>query len=291
MAGLRELYIAIICMISFVFFKDRLDFFWVTSDEFTEKNFIYKFTYYMFSAGLIIRAKYYSGFKLTESSVIFCGLSYYRKKKEKTNDSLPDEYEDEFSKIQNIEIYKFEAVIDPLEKLNYWNRTVHYWLKYQVLLRIVNMENKFMKNNFALASLVVFVVSAIWHGFYPGYYLFFVQLYFIQQAAKMLGEKLDFFNRIKKVNILVQMACNFICIFTIGSLGFAFCVLDVKKTIKFYKAFYFTPSIFVFLLYFYLKFFVKRKKMMKTEPLKNPPSENSIGNESSDTNNSEEKSN
>jgi lysophospholipid acyltransferase len=262
-AAMKVLLTTIVCMISYLVFKNKLDFFWVTSDEFAEKNLMYKFIYYMVSSALVIRAKYYSGFKLMESSVIFCGLSYNKKKielKESNSEKTKEEYIDDFSKIESIRIYNFECEINPNEKVNYWNRTVHYWLKYQVFFRLINLEHKFFNKNFALASLIVFLISAVWHGFYPGYYLFFIQLYFIQQIAKMLEEKLDFFKKVKQSNLLVQIICNLISIFVIGSLGFAFCVLDVYKAIKFYKAFYFIPNLFVLLMYVYLKFFLRKKK-------------------------------
>jgi len=281
-AALKKFLTALICMLSFVFFKNRLEFFWVISDEFAEKSLLYKFLYYMISAGLVIRAKYYTGFLLSESSVIFCGLSYDIKKiennKNQENDkklsnentdenNTPEEknylYIDDFTKIESIKIYNFEMEIDPNQKVNYWNRTVHYWLKYQVFFRLINLEHKTFNKNFQLASLIAFVISAIWHGFYPGYYLFFVQLYFIQQIGKMLEEKFDFFKKIKNYNFILQFTCNLISIFVIGSLGFAFCILDIFKAIKFYKYFYFLPNIFVFVLYFSLVFLTKRKKHIK----------------------------
>lgn len=262
--AMKQLLIALICMVSFTVFKDKLDFFWVISDEFAEKGLIYKFIYYMVSAGLVIRAKYYTGFKLGESSVIFCGLSYSKKKihtKEVSNNQkIQEEYVDDFSKIESIRIYNFEMEIDPNEKVNYWNRTVHYWLKYQVFFRLINLEHKFFNKNFAFASFIVFIISAVWHGFYPGYYLFFIQLYFIQQIGKLLEDKLDFFKKVKQCNIFIQFICNLISIFVIGSLGFAFCVLNVYKAMKFYKAFYYIPNLFVLIMYIYLKFFFSTKK-------------------------------
>jgi len=228
----------------------------------------------MISAGLVMRAKYYAGFKLAEASVIFCGLSYNKKpilevkeaadafstsEKTQANEELVYD-EDDFTKIQSVRIYNFEMEIDPNEKLHYWNRTVHLWLKYQVFFRLINLEHKFFKKNFALASLIVFVISAVWHGFYPGYYIFFIQLYFIQQSAKMLEEKFDFFKKVKQCNFLIRITCNLVSIFVIGSLGFAFCVLDVYNSIKFYKAFYFIPNLFVLFLYVYMKFLVGKKK-------------------------------
>jgi len=32
--------------------------------------------------------------------------------------------------------------------------------------------------------LVAYITSAIWHGFYPGYYIFFIHIGFIHQLSK-----------------------------------------------------------------------------------------------------------
>lgn len=44
------------------------------------------------------------------------------------------------------------------------------WLKHYVFLRMVRKGQKIG----LMPILTTFVVSAIWHGFYPGYFLFFI---------------------------------------------------------------------------------------------------------------------
>jgi hypothetical protein len=53
------------------------------------------------------------------------------------------------------------------------------------------------------AALIVFMISAFWHGFYPIYYLFFFQFYILEQASGML-EKLKFFDYFNNCNLLVK---------------------------------------------------------------------------------------
>ena len=53
------------------------------------------------------------------------------------------------------------------------------------------------------AALIVFMVSAFWHGFYPIYYLFFFQFYILEQISGML-EKLNFFEKFNNANFLVK---------------------------------------------------------------------------------------
>ena len=51
-----------------------------------------------------------------------------------------------------------------------WNISVHKWLKYYVFLRMVKRDERLSLK----PILTTFLVSAIWHGFYPGYFLFFL---------------------------------------------------------------------------------------------------------------------
>ena len=43
------------------------------------------------------------------------------------------------------------------------------------------------KNLNAKAALTTFMVSAVWHGFYPGFYLFFSGAFLLDTQAKLSG--------------------------------------------------------------------------------------------------------
>lgn len=47
---------------------------------------------------------------------------------------------------------------------------MHHWLKYYVFMRM--LDNK-KKSGVSVPALITFMVSAIWHGFYPGFVFFF----------------------------------------------------------------------------------------------------------------------
>ena len=52
----------------------------------------------------------------------------------------------------------------------YWNISAHLWLKYYVFMRLVDRENK---KNQMLPTLITYLVSAVWHGIDPGFFVFF----------------------------------------------------------------------------------------------------------------------
>lgn len=65
-----------------------------------------------------------------------------------------------------------------------WNISVHEWLKYYVYLRLLDNNKKRGSSN-VFAALVSFMVSAIWHGFYPGFYSFFLGAFLLDFWNKL----------------------------------------------------------------------------------------------------------
>ncbi len=71
-------------------------------------------------------------------------------------------------------------------------------------MRFINFENKSFKNNTSLASLLTFMISAFWHGFYPNYYIFFFQCYMLEQISEILEKKFNLFEKVEKMNIVLR---------------------------------------------------------------------------------------
>lgn len=64
-----------------------------------------------------------------------------------------------------------------------WNISVHEWLKHYVYIRLLSDKKRGGTN--AFAALMSFTVSAIWHGFYPGYYSFFFGAFIVDLWNKL----------------------------------------------------------------------------------------------------------
>jgi len=120
------------------------------------------------------------------------------KKEEKTQNN--------YDKIENAVLRFVELHPNPKEKLKYWNRTVHLWLKYNLCLRIMSSDFPLFKNNALLANFITFIFTSFWHGFYPGYYIGFFQCFFLEQAGSYLDSKGYFYyiERNPVLNILTK---------------------------------------------------------------------------------------
>jgi len=123
-------------------------------------GFFYRVFYY-FVAMTIKRFFYYNPFSMTTGAIIASGLGYNGKAKEGGYDS--------WDKVIGVYIWELETALSPIDMLRYWNHQVHLWLKFYIMARIVKPG----KRPGAFESIVTFLVSAFWHGFYPFYYVMF----------------------------------------------------------------------------------------------------------------------
>jgi len=64
--------------------------------------------------------------------------------------------------------------------LKSWNHSVHLWLNNYVFERTFPKGGRPTLVN----NLVVYFISAFWHGFYPAYYVMFFQMAFLAELSK-----------------------------------------------------------------------------------------------------------
>ena len=145
---------------------------------------------YMYMAGPVARSKYYIGWLLSYSSLIFSGMAYGETVKE---DKI----------IPNVEKGSYGSIMfnefgmDPKLKMVHWNRQIHLWLKYCIYTRLLTP----LKNNRPLATFITYVFSSIWHGFYPSYYINFFLIFLFEQDSVFLTE-LGFYKFVNEHKIL-----------------------------------------------------------------------------------------
>ncbi len=226
----------IICV---VFLLEKFDAFYCTTDEFGAKSLVYKLAYFNI-AMFMQRTKYYTGWKMSHAGVMLCGLAY-NPQTNKKNDSVAHH----FNKSENCDILIVELDPNAKKKIQFWNRTVHLWLKYNLFLRLININHPMFYNKKSTASLITFMVSAFWHGFYPVYYIFFFFFYLTERTFDILDVEFKFFNYLESKNYVVQQVVNLLTNFTCNFLGIIFVLLTVENAIKFAFHVYFIPVIII----------------------------------------------
>lgn len=257
-----ELLISFSMMAVYVLMVGVFDPLYCSSKEFAAESLFYKY-FYMNVAMSVQRAKYYTCWKMAQAGVIFCGLSYNPTKRDKQTPSvlLADgdggEYEHKFDKIENVVISEVELNPNSKKKIQYWNRTVHLWLKYNLYLRILATG----KSN-SVASLAAFMVSAFWHGFYPVYYIFFFLFYIFEQVNDML-DKLHFFHYLESLNPVLHYTAVMLFTSMCNYLGITFVNLTVIRWYEFTRQLYFIPLIAIFGMYAICSALLSRKRREK----------------------------
>ena len=174
---------------------------------------------FLYLSGPPVRAKYYSGWLLSYSTVVFSGAAYGEKIKD-------GKITPQFEKGSYGSILFTEFGMNPKLKMNYWNMSIHMWLKYNIYTRLLGTEGIF-KNNKTLDSFITFVFSALWHGFYQTYFISFVSVYLFEQCATFL-EQLGFYKFVENKKILWPFV-GFKSVLIIDGIGCIFYVLEFEN--------------------------------------------------------------
>ncbi|CCG81157.1 MBOAT family protein [Taphrina deformans PYCC 5710] len=131
---------------------------YVLSDKFTAHSLLYRL-WYVVPLAFTHRSKYYGIWKLSEGACVLAGFGFNGVK----NGAI------DWTSIENISPYEFETAQNTKALLEAWNKNTNKWLKNYVYLRVTP---KGKKPGFR-STMATFATSAIWHGFYPGYYFAF----------------------------------------------------------------------------------------------------------------------
>ena len=140
---------------------------------------------------------YFTAFCFLDSSNHACGISFngYEQPKEPSIKAVAPKKEmgePRFDRVVNIKLWKFLTGSEVREIINSWNVSIHNWLKYYVYVRQLEPGQKpgWQQN------ILTFLTSALWHGVYPSYYVFFTGIFLFLESKKgidLLAQRLFWF--------------------------------------------------------------------------------------------------
>jgi hypothetical protein len=158
---------------------------------------------------------------------------------------------DDWSLIPNINPWVFEMSPQYRDKIKSWNMSVQGWLQKCIYHRFRTPE-QYRKSNAdkSKGQLLVFLVSAFWHGFYPGYYISFFFWYnlsiIIDLVSKFAQHKPQIMEVYKQFGIVGKVAVWAISSIGLTYLGCPFQLLNLGDCLRFLQSTYFIPNILVF---------------------------------------------
>ena len=143
----------------------------VETREWQEETSLAWKMFYMMPIFFNFRMRIYAGFTLSECACIMAGLGAYPECSDPRpgqGPSKPDMLENKelgqinFQTVHNIDEWGSDFVPSMREALRCWNMTVQHWLVFIVYKRFPVRS---------LRTAMVMLVSSVWHGVHPGYYL------------------------------------------------------------------------------------------------------------------------
>ena len=121
--------------------------------------------------GFFHRCKFYFAWSLTDAAAVLSGLGY-----EPAEEAGGEPTWDRCSQFV---FSKIEFAPNMYTVANAWNKRVAAWMKHYIYLRLPGGPE--LKRNVYITNLL----GAIWHGFYPGYWLFFSSVTFMTLIGRM----------------------------------------------------------------------------------------------------------
>ncbi|XP_047968435.1 lysophospholipid acyltransferase 1-like [Salvia hispanica] len=211
---------------------------------------------YQYMSGFTARWKYYFIWSISEASIIISGFGFSG-----WTDSNPSK--PRWDRAKNVDILGVELAKSSVQLPLVWNIQVSTWLRHYVYERLIQNGRK--PGFFQL--LATQTVSAVWHGLYPGYIIFFIQsatmiagsrvLYRWQQACQS--------SLVKNLLVFVNFAYTLL-ILNYSCIGFM--VLSLHETVSAYGSVYYIGTIVPIVLILLGKF-IKPARPARGKALKN----------------------
>ena len=263
--GITMFSLSWIFMIMYIFLGPKVPMALIAKPEFPKLYpYLWQRLLFLYFSGPPVRAKYYSGWLVSYSTVIFSGAAYGEDIKD--GKIIPN-----FEKGSYGSILFTEFGMNPKLKMVYWNMSIHMWLKYNIYTRLLSTKGIF-KNNKTLDSFITFIFSALWHGFYQTYFISFVTVYLFEQCATFL-EQLGFYKFVENNKYLWPLI-SFKSALVMDGIGGILYVLEFENFKYFHKNLAGFPLNYMIGIYLiaivYNLFFRKKKprsKLAKTEAL------------------------
>jgi len=183
------------------------------------------------------RFKYYFGWKIAEGACIMSGLGYNGVDKESGKHL--------WNRVEAVDVLKYETAQSLREASMQWNKTTNLWLRRYWYDRFPSSVNLY----------VTYLVSAFWHGFYAGYYMFFMTVAFATTVHRSIRRTIRprFMMEDGKTpgpyKPLYDVASLIATNVTVNYFIISFVVLSFSASIAAFRSFYFVGQIIVVGLY------------------------------------------
>ncbi|XP_008202594.1 lysophospholipid acyltransferase 7 [Nasonia vitripennis] len=225
------------------------------TDEFAKRSLLYRF-WYIYPTFVTFRMRMYIGMVMSECVCQMAGLGAYPSCSEPVSGLGPKDYKSaialsneprslkpeelDFETVHNMNVWEVEKCILVRDAMKKWNTCVQYWMAVCVYKRFPHR---------GLRTAATLALSALWHGYAPGYYLCICQITFFLPMEDIYAR---FYKESAEAS-LKKTALHCLLWFTriscMSYLGLSFQLLQLDETLTFYRSIYFAGHLLVLGLY------------------------------------------
>ncbi|CAH8845923.1 unnamed protein product [Trichobilharzia szidati] len=214
----------------------------VLTEAFGNYSLLHRIFYVTISL-FLIRQKYYFAWGLAEVNGVAIGVGY--------TGQCPRTGRTLNHHVRNFNFIQVESGVGLKDVVDAWNISTTRWLR----------ETFYDRLPTAYRTILVFIISAFWHGFYPGYYIMFLSFALFTTVSRIWRRHCRVYFRktplsIHFYDIFTMIITNFIINY--GQAPFH--LLDFYASVKFLSLFYFIPHLIAFIIliaYFLKSYFIK----------------------------------
>lgn len=207
---------------------------------------------YTYIALFTDRLKYYFAWKIAEGASVMGGFGF-----EGYN---PDGSPKGWRGVENIDIWAFETSTNVQTLSRAWNKRTQGWLE------------RYTYHRTGKSLLMTYFISALWHGLYPGFFLFFLTVPLVTNIERLIKAKINplivpgydgFDNKtyprgvVGQVYWLVCWVCNTICMNYVVQV---FSMQSWDNCMVALGAYHHVPHAALFLIYLVMEYVVPKPK-------------------------------
>lgn len=182
----------------------------------------------------VVRCKYYVAWSLADAVCNTAGLGF---------NGYDENNKPKWNKFSNIDILGIEFATGFKLYLDSWNIMTVKWLRRVCYERAPS----------AYRTQLTFLLSACWHGFFPGYYMTFLSGHIITLTQRKFRSTIrPIFQKSTSLKVIYEIFTWFATQLAISYIVIPFVTLEFEASFRFYTSCYFCGHIFCFILIFLL---------------------------------------
>ncbi|KOX76666.1 Membrane-bound O-acyltransferase domain-containing protein 2 [Melipona quadrifasciata] len=220
----KKVVVSLLCAAMFVTFIPTYPIQKLKDDDFLKNTTVFYKMWYLMVTTMLVRFKYYHAWIFADAICNNSGLGF---------SGYDDSGEPKWDLASNVDVYGFEMSLNLKNSIEHWNKGTNRWLRSIVYERI--KHNKI---------LFTYALSALWHGFYPGYYLTFANGAFFTVASRVARRNIrPYFLGSKGMKFLYDALTFATMRLLMAYITFSFILLEFIPSVTMYLYVYLFPHI------------------------------------------------